>query len=274
MDFYFLVLGHTSEESDVDLRVNLMDLVDDVIDENSPLTSPTSTSLTSEGQNQRFLERSLSHDPYCHPRLRSILKRSRSDGGTSGASSGCDTDDDALYPRPRSTTYSNSVAYSESENELGRRRHKSVSFLEEPIVFEIQQRSRRQQKRSLWEQKKREELRRKSAELKNENLKNETMAAATTTSTDDDEKTNSSETAKKKGRKARKAEKKRNRNNSESRSEEEPDISTSKKKGKRKKKGKKGANMNLAGNNSGSDSIGYEGTLKPALSNPLIFELD
>lgn len=253
-----------------------MDLVDDVIDENSPLTSPTS-SLTSETQNQKLLERSVSHDPYLHhPRLRSILKRSKSDGG---ASSECDTDDDLVYQRTRATTFSSSTAaHSEPEQEFGRRRHKSVSFLEEPIVFEIQHASKRQWKRAVWERKQRDMLRkRKSKQLEKEKEKENDTKSEMTSSTDDDKTknaTNDSETTGKQGRKTKKAEKKRNRNNSESRSEEECDNGQAKKKGKRKKKNKKGANMNLPSMNSGSDSMGSERSLKPSLNNPLIFELD
>ena len=262
-----------SEGSDLDCRhVDLNELVDDVIDENSPLTSPTSTSINAHQEfvqrTNRTLERSMSHDAY-HPRLRSILKRSKSDG----AANTTDTDDDVIPHRTRATTYSDGHLYSsDAENDFSRRRNKSVSFQDEPIVFEFT-------KMTKW-QWKRQEL--KKAKKKKSKGKNGTSSDQTASSTDEEKssainsqeeeetpkKASDEKPPEKHGRKWKKAQKKRNRNNSESRStEEEAEQTTNgQKKDKRKKKNKKNKNK--------VDSDLSSNESKLTLNNPLIFQLD
>lgn len=269
-------VGSVSEGSDVDLtQIDLMDLANDVIDENSPIVSPLTATETFKRNNRPF-GRSYSSDDF-NPRLRSILKRSKSDG----AANTTDTDDDGMCQRSRAITYSDGyMNHSESEGELSRRRNKSVSFQEEPTVFEFI-------KMTKWEWKKRE-LMRRHEERKAKKEKKEKNASSTeqTASSADEDKPKEEATPpapeekpvvqkqEKHGKKWKKAQKARNRNNSESRSEEEADKKgQTQKKGKRKKKNKKGANLNFP-TNSGSDSGCVEGKSNPSLNNPLIFELD
>ena len=250
-----------------------MELADDVIDENSPLTSPTSCSMNKHQEfatrTNRTLERSWSHDAY-HPRLRSILKRSKSDG----AANTTDTDDDVIPHRTRATTYSDGHLYSsDAENDFSRRRNKSVSFQDEPIVFEFT-------KMTKW-QWKRQEL--KKAKKKKSKGKNGTSSDQTASSADEEKssainsqeeeeetpkKASDEKPPEKHGRKWKKAQKKRNRNNSESRStEEEAEQTTNgQKKDKRKKKNKKNKNK--------VDSDLSSNESKLTLNNPLIFQLD
>lgn len=278
-----------SECSDLDFRhIDVMDLADDVIDENSPLTSPhayTSNEDLGRGTS-RTLERSLSHDNYCHPRLRSILKRSKSDG----CNQGTDTDDDvttAQY-RIRSTTYSDGNLYSEPENEFSRRRHKSVSFLDKPTVFEFTKMSKWQWKKQALKKAK-QERERKTNKKKQAKGSNSDAMTTTASSTDEEkvvlaaelgpDKISDQKPPEKHGRKWKKAQKKRNRNNSEGRStEEEADtlatIGQSEKKGKRKKKNNKRKGKNNHFEQQESDSVANESSEKPSLNNPLIFELD
>jgi len=152
-----------------------MDLADDVIDENSPLTSPHAYTSKFEQGTNRTLERSLSHDNYCHPRLRSILKRTKSDGNQY-----TDTDDDvtASHIRMRSTTFSDGNLYSEPENEFSRRRNKSVSFLDKPTVFEFTKMSKWQWKKQALKKAKQERERKSNKKKK---VKDSNSGATTTT---------------------------------------------------------------------------------------------
>ena len=245
-------------------KIDLMELVDDVIDEGSPSPSPSPTKSQSleefSSRTNRTLERSCSYDP-THPQLRSILKRSKSDG----ASNTTDTDEDSPRRRVRSTTYTDQNHYSDENNEFSRRRNKSVSFMEKPMVREFT-------KMTKWQWKK-QEL--KKAKKEKKKLKGNVSSDQTASSTDDEKTKPVSQDQKpekviteqpKSGRKWRKAQKKqqRNRTNSGSRSEEEPVADkTAEKKDKRKKNKK---------NKSGEISSQDEKT--PTLNNPLIFQLD
>lgn len=250
----FLVLEECSDNTDNDdlsLDVNLLDLQDDVIDENfsSDVSKPAEKSRFTP---PRVIERSISY-PYQDSRLKSILKRSKSDNGN------YETDDDYAFMHQQSLSIvSDGCYYASTDEDIGqRRRHKSVSFREKPMVFEFENLSRRQ-----WKKQYKEGIR-----------NNESPTSLIPASC-----SSKSETQKM-SKKKRKAEKKRQRNNSESKSEEEGDnLDLSTKKSRKKKKNKhKNKNINTNINSSGRESSGTDTTearKKPSLNNPLIFQLD
>ena len=242
-----------------------MELVDDVIDEGSPLPSPTKSQSHEEfsARTNRTLERSYSYDP-SHPQLRSILKRSKSDG----ANNTTDADEDSPRRRVRSTTYTDQSHYSDENDEFSRRRNKSVSFMDKPMVHEFT-------KMTKWQWKK-QEL--KKAKKEKKKSKGSASSDQTASSTDDeklkplpqDQKPEQKITEQpKSGRKWKKAQKKqqRIRTNSGSRSEEDPlDKTAEKKKDKRKKKNKKNKGVEISSESQDEKT--------PTLNNPLIFQLD
>lgn len=192
-------------------------------------------------------------------RLRSILKRSKSDGAS------YDTDEDYVYTRTRATTLSDDYAYDSDKKEYGRRRNKSVTFNEEPIVFEFTKLSKREWKRRQKEDKQRVCLDKKVKEMLNGNKNNPTSSSG-------DEKKETDPKVKH-GKKWKKKEKKRLRMNSESRSEEEAEVENKKSRKKKKKKNKTTNQNNPSGcsNSSGGE---HDSATKPSLNNPLIFELE
>ena len=233
-----------------------MDLQDDVIEENTPLSSPCSgpdSYNRSRFSTQRVYERSVSHDYAQHPRLKSILKRSKSDSGS------CDTDEDFTYSRMRASTLSDDNLYLAPKNDYAtRRRHRSVTFLEKPTVFEFTKQSKRQWKRQNKEQKQREAMDNKVKEMLNQHSPSK------------------GKEPKSGGKKLTKSERKKNRCNSESKSEEENDIPNVQKKTRSKKKKSKKLNKHLA-TSSGPDSSGSERVQQPgkvSFNNTLIYELD
>lgn len=232
-----------------------MDLQDDVIEEISPLPSPgVECNKNSRFATQRVFKRSMSHDYITHPRLKSILKRSKSDSGN------FETDEEYGYSHRRTAVTMSDDYYTSTDDDTNfrRRRHKSVSFSEKPIVFEFQKISRRQWKKQFRE------------ESRNNNNRFLVQRSPSNDSTEENVESKQKQSSKKK-----KGEKKqRNRNNSESRSEEENEQTVKKSKQRKKKKKKTGANHNIT--NSGGDSSGVETNLKDKspLSNPLIFQLD
>lgn len=249
----FLALEECSDNTDNDdlsLDVNLLDLQDDVIDENfsSDASKPAEKSRFAT---QRVIERSISY-PYQDSRLKSILKRSKSDSGN------YETDDDYAFMRQQSSIVSDGCYYASTDEDTGqRRRHKSVSFREKPMVFEFENLSRRQWKKQYKEG------------IRNNQSPSSLIPASYSTKSE----------TQKMSKKKRKAEKKRQRNNSESKSEEEGDnLDLSTKKSRKKKKNKhKNKNINTNVNSSGRESSGTDTTevrKKPSLNNPLIFQLD
>jgi len=249
------VLAAESNVDDAACSLKLMDLQDDVIEEISPLPSPgVECNKNSRFATQRVFERSMSHDYITHPRLKSILKRSKSDSGN------IETDEEYGYSHRRTAVTMSDDYYTSTDDDTNfrRRRHKSVSFSEKPIVFEFQKISRRQWKKQFRE------------ESRNNNNRFLVQRSPSNDSTEENV-----ESKQKQSKKKKKGEKKqRNRNNSESRSEEENEQTVKKSKQRKKKKKKTGANHNIT--NSGGDSSGVENNLKDKspLNNPLIFQLD
>ena len=259
--------GSFSEGSDMDLpRIDLMELVDDVIDEGSPLPSPRKTQSHEEfsARTSRTLERSLSYDPY-HPHLRSILKRSKSDG----ANNTTDTEKDAPRRRVRSTTYSDRNLYSfDTEQHFSRRRNKSVSFMDEPIVYEFTKMTKWQWKKNELRKAKQQKKKTKGGSASSDQTASSTDDEKTKSVSDEEkpEKTKETTEQPKSGRKWRKAQKKeRKRTNSGSRSEEDHTEKSQLTTDKRKKKNK---------NKENGSSTQLKDEKKPTLNNPLIFQLD
>ena len=247
--FTFLLASEYSETGDSDdLTINLMDLQDDVID--SPSSSPCSPyQLCSK--NSRFHTRQMydySADEEALQRkalLKSILKRSKSD----------DTEYDSVKVstnRTRAMTMSDDLLFSSQDDVFKRRRYKSVTFSEEPIVFEFDKLSKRQWKKKVKLDKQRET---------NQTKPNDLVCSAPVFFPANENK--------KQSKKFKKAEKLRARNNSESRSEEEIEAEGIHRKIKKKKKSKI-KNLHIENIRSNPKTEKKE----TSLDNQLIFDLE
>ncbi|XP_047125544.1 protein kintoun isoform X1 [Hydra vulgaris] len=254
-----------SETIDNDyLNISLMDLHDDVIDSSSSSPcSPYQVCIT----NTRFYTRHVSDcstDEDAVQRkalLKSILKRSKSD----------DTDYESAKTstnRTRAKTMSDEILLSSQEDVYKRRRYKSVTFSEEPIVFEFDKLSKRQ-----WKKKAKLEKQRESSDAKPDNLvcNARVLSSPAVLPVSSPQILASQSSGKVSKKQSKKAKRKEKRNSSSSMSDKELDSEELHKKLNKKKK-KKIKNVQI--NNTSIKCDVKTEKVDSTLDNQMIFDLE